>query len=303
MMNYQYFEKHPDAQSMSEMIEEITNDADTAYFHDALFALQYHLYGIQVINDDDLSNIAIRVDEKYDFIVNFDATWERFEIEGFDNDDWDSHLSDIVYALRAAVAQIEKTAAPRIEIDSDNEAGDYDDGINDVGMMKAGVIQGARYDLLLTVRHQLRLYPYVCINDNRDEVNVEEDDEDEDNEKGEILKADVMSEKDYIEEADYFGELMMSDVVDLSPYAERYEAFDVPIKYFGDKFTLCFSPHKITVQKDGHILPIPPATEIHVILNEMLEVLSDRAKPVAREWRKQQVFARLERNSVKNPVR
>lgn len=137
----------------------------------------------------------------------------------------------------------------------DEDAGDFEDGIDDIFEMELEEIDNAQCTLRLKVREHLRFYPHVEIND--------------------MLDGKPVSKE---EEWDYIEQEVQMEGRNFENLDQHFTPFEVPITLFGDHFTLCFSPFKITVRQANTILNIPAATEYHIVLNALLEFLSDEAK-------------------------
>lgn len=327
-MGYQYFEKHPEARTIQQLINNLDEEIEENYFAKMTGGMNLKSHGILILNDDDLSRVLVKVRPNRLLLLNVDLETKTFTVYGLPNDDDENtfSLTDFVSSLRSVASgnapkydeegdfdlsydadfdddddddagKIEidddKDDAGEIEIDDDDkdnageiddddieieeddddeDAGDFEDGIDDIFEMELAEIDDAQCSLRLEVRQQLRLYPHVKINDMLDGEPVSEDEE------WEYVNEEVQLEGRNFEDLD-----------------DPFTPFEVPITFFGDHFTLCFSPYEITVREENTMLKIPAATEYHIVFNDLLEFLTDKAKRRASEWRKQQVLARLEK--------
>ncbi|MFY7999432.1 MAG: hypothetical protein ACOVSW_12615 [Candidatus Kapaibacteriota bacterium] len=331
-MDYQYFEKHPEARTIQQLINNLNEEIEENYFAKMTGSMNLKSHGILILNDDDLSRVLVKVRPKRLYLLNVDLATKTFTVYGLPNDDDENtfSLTDFVSSLRlvasgnatnsSAEREVEleqmqewsenekenesiKTAPVTAEKssetadgfdlsydadfddneddfddddddddDDDEDAGDFEDGIDDIFEMELEEIDNAQRSLRLAAREQLRLYPHVTIHDTEDGEPVSEDKE------WDYIEQEVQLEGRNFENPD-----------------DPYTPFEVPITFFGDHFTLCFSPYEITVREGNTMLKIPEATEYHVVFNALLDFLTDKAKRKASEWRKQQVLARLER--------
>lgn len=294
-MSYQYFEKHPEARTILQLINNLDEEIEENYFAKMTGSLNLRSNGILILNDDDLSRILVKVRPNHLLLLNVDLETKTFTVFGLPNDDDENtfSLTDFVSSLRSvALGNASKNDGEddfdlsydadfddddeeedAVEIDDDDDdAGDFEDGIEDIFEMELAEIDDSQVSLRLAAREQLRLYPHVKINDMLDGEPVSED------EIWEYVNGEVQLEGRNFEDPD-----------------DPFTPFEVPITFFGDHFTLCFSPYEITVRVENTMLKIPAATEYHIIFNDLLEFLTDKAKRRASEWRKQQVLARLER--------
>ena len=357
-MDYQYFEKHPEARTIQQLINNLNEEIEENYFSRITSTMNLDSYGIEILNEDDLSRVLVKVKSKL-LLLDIDFDTKSFTVDGLPSDDDENifSLTDFVPSLLLLVSgkprktsaeydveleQLEEWSEDEDEkeeeketiettfLDSDNalktsadtdivpedisdeyfdnefdlvgddeylddddedwedddddlddddddddddeDAGDFEDGIDDIFEMELAEIDDAQVSLRLEVRQQLRLYPHVKINDMLDGEPVSEDEE------WEYVNEEVQLEGRNFEDLD-----------------DPFTPFEVPITFFGDHFTLCFSPYEITVREGNTMLKIPAATEYHIVFNDLLEFLTDKAKRRASEWRKQQVLARLER--------
>lgn len=302
-MSYQYFEKHPEARTIQQLINNLDEEIEENYFAKMTGSMNLKSHGILILNDDDLSRVLVKVRPKRLYLLNVDLETKTFTVYGLPNDDDENtfSLTDFVSSLRSVAfgnapkndweddfdlsydadfddddeddaGEIDDDDIEIEDDDDDEDAGDFEDGIDDIFEMELAEIDDAQCSLRLDVRKQLRLYPNVKINDRDDGVLVTEDEE------WEYINQEVQLEGRNFEDLD-----------------DPFTPFDVPIKFFGNKFTLRFSPYHITVWRRNQMLNIPSSSEYHIIFNAMLEFLSYKAEKVARVWRKQQVLARLER--------
>ncbi len=311
-MDNQYFKRDILEQPMWILIDDIKKEMEKSYFSRIMGSMNLKSHGIEILDDDNLSRVFVDVRDPHClFFLDIDLETKTFTIEGLSDDDENIFsLIDFVSSLRLVASgkprktsaeldvefeQMEerneneniKTAPAAVEVssevtddfeieieddDGDEDAGDFEDGIDDIFEMELAEIDDAQCSLRLEVRQQLRSYPHVKINDMRDGELVSEDEE------WDYINQEVQLEGRNFEDAD-----------------EPFTAFEVPITLFGDHFTLCFSPYDITARQANTILNIPAATEFHVVLNSLIEFLSDEAKRRASEWRKQQVLSRLEK--------
>lgn len=294
-MSYQYFERHPEARTIQHLINNLDEEIEENYFAKMTGSMNLKSHGILILNDDDLSRVLVKVRPNHLLLLKVDLETKTFTVNGLPNDDDENtfSLTDFVSSLRLVASgnvpkydgeddfdlsydadfddDDEEEDAVEID-DDDDDAGDFEDGIDDIFEMELAEIDDAQVSLRLEVRQQLRLYPHVKINDMLDGEPVSEDEE------WEYVNEEVQLEGRNFEDPD-----------------DPFTPFEVPITFFGDHFTLCFSPDEITVREENTMLNIPAATEYHIIFNDLLEFLTDKAKRRASEWRKQQVLARLER--------
>jgi len=291
-MSYQYFEKHPEARTIQQLINNLDEEIEENYFAKMTGSMNLKSHGILILNDDDLSRVLVKVRPKRLYLLNVDLETKTFTVYGLPNDDDENtfSLTDFVSSLRSVafgnapkndweddfdlsydadfddddddeddagkieIDDDEKDDAGEIddddieieEDDDDEDAGDFEDGIDDIFEMELSEIDDAQCSLRLDVRKQLRLYPNVKINDMLDGEPVSEDQE------WEYVNEEVQLEGRNFEDLD-----------------DPFTPFEVPITFFGDHFTLCFSPYEITVREGNTMLKIPEATEYHVVFNAL----------------------------------
>jgi hypothetical protein len=274
IMSINIFEKHPDSKTIEEIIQELNDEKSMQYMSKVIDQFIFDQNGIQLLGEEDFNDSMLVVNITQDLSIRVETTSKTFQLAIFPDREFDDKycypLSDLGSVVRRVLAEkaekSQNAKSGEMQDDDDEFMKTVDFGLDDVD-------NNAQCLLRLSVREQLLLYPHVAINDTL---------------QGERLEGEELS--DYLLQEVLTEKLNDAKTDDAAMPDDSFRAFAVPITFFGDEFTLCFSPRVITVQKGNGELGITPATEFHTVLNAMFEFLSEEAQERASAWKESELL-------------
>lgn len=224
--------------------------------------------GIQLLGEEDFNDSMLVVNITQDVSICVETTEKTFQLAIFPDKEFEDKnsypLSELGSVVRSVLAEKREESQSTVQGEMEEEDDDFMKVVH-LGYDDADT--NAQYLLRLSTREQLRLYSNVTINDTLNGKPLEGE------ELSDYLRNEVLSE-----------EGKGAETVETGKTEDSFRAFTVPVTFFGDDFTLCFSPRSITVKKGNDVCAIPPTTEYHIVFNAMLELLSDEGIKMLCDW-------------------